>query len=98
MVMVLPRAGPGGGQLRADKYLLPYASVELALLLLDTTDTQHTRDEAWSLLETAKSYKVCKYFLIYLFFFRLKIFFKMYFRTTACRADSTSGSTLPSTS
>ena len=68
MVMVLPRAGSGGGQLRADKYLLPYASVELALLLLDTTDTQHTRDEAWSLLETAKSYKVCKYFLIYLFF------------------------------
>ena len=61
MVMVLPRAGPGGGQLRADKYLLPYASVELALLLMDTTDTQQTRDEAWTLLETAKSYKVCKY-------------------------------------
>ena len=75
MVMVMPRAGPGGGQLRADRYLLPYASVELALLLMDTTDTQQTRDEAWTLLETAKSYKVCKYFLFMLiFFWRLKIF------------------------
>ena len=38
--------------LKADKYLLPYASVELALLLLKE-DSQ----EAWDLLEAAKSHK-----------------------------------------
>lgn len=38
--------------LKADRYLLPYASVELALLLL-----QDNSQAAWELLETAKNYK-----------------------------------------
>ena len=37
--------------LQADKYLLPYATVELALLLIETSGT--AADEAWHLLETA---------------------------------------------
>jgi len=41
--------------LQADKYLLPYATVELALLLIETSGT--AADEAWSLLETAKTFK-----------------------------------------
>jgi len=47
-------ASGGQGQLKADKYLAPYATVELALLMIDTGDTQ----QAWQLLEVAKnSYK-----------------------------------------
>lgn len=38
--------------LKADKYLLPYASVEVALLIL-----QDNRQEAWDLLEFAENYK-----------------------------------------
>ena len=45
-VLELVRSEP----LKADKYLVPYATVELALLLLNT-DTQ----QAWDLLETAKN-------------------------------------------
>ena len=41
-----------GEPLKADKYLLPYASVELALLLL-----KDSSQEAWDLLESAKNYK-----------------------------------------
>ena len=39
------------GQLKADKYLAPYATVELALLLLDNGDL----GQAWHLLEEAKT-------------------------------------------
>ena len=35
--------------------MLPYATVELALLLMDTST--NALDEAWDLLETAKNYK-----------------------------------------
>ena len=42
----------GGSGLKADKYLLPYASVELALLLIEDNS-----QEAWDLLEAAKNYK-----------------------------------------
>jgi len=42
-----------GGQLKADKYLVPYATVELALLMMDGGDNQ----QAWNLLEVAKTYK-----------------------------------------
>jgi len=42
-------------QLQADKYLLPYATVELALILME--NSTNARDEAWELLETAKNYK-----------------------------------------
>ena len=41
--------------LKADRYLVPYATVELALLLLSSSN-QDT-EEAWSLLESAKNYK-----------------------------------------
>ena len=39
--------------LKADKYLVPYATVELALLLLDNSG--HDTEEAWALLEAAKN-------------------------------------------
>lgn len=39
------------GQLKVDKYLAPYATVELALLMNDSGNT----GEAWSLLELAKN-------------------------------------------
>ena len=42
-------------QLQADKYLLPYATVELALILME--NSTNALDEAWELLETAKNYK-----------------------------------------
>lgn len=42
-------------QLQADKYLLPYATVELALILMETSS--NALDEAWELLEAAKNYK-----------------------------------------
>ena len=42
-------------QLQADKYILPYATVELALILMDTPGS--SADEIWSLLEAAKTYK-----------------------------------------
>ena len=41
----------GQGQLKADKYLLPYATVELALLLMDAGDS----NQALQLLEMAKN-------------------------------------------
>ena len=42
------------GQLKVDKYLAPYATVELALLMIDSGDMA----QAWQLLELAKnSYK-----------------------------------------
>lgn len=50
---VLDRAGRE--QLQADKYILPYATVELALILMDTPGS--SADEIWSLLEAAKTYK-----------------------------------------
>ena len=50
---VIRMAGSDGARLKADKYLLPYATVELALILLEAGD----REEAASLLEAAKSYK-----------------------------------------
>ena len=50
---VIRRAGSDGARLKADKYLLPYATVELALILLEAGD----REEAASLLEAAKGYK-----------------------------------------
>ena len=43
-------------QLQADKYILPYATVELALILMETSPTSSS-EEAWNLLETAKNYK-----------------------------------------
>ena len=49
---VIRLAGGEGARLKADKYLLPYATVELALLLI-----KENSEEAWELLETAKSYK-----------------------------------------
>ena len=38
-------------QLKVDKYLVPYATVELALLVMDTGDA----NQAWQLLELAKN-------------------------------------------
>ena len=50
---VISRAGGEGARLKADKYLLPYATVELALILMEAGDSE----EAASLLEAAKGYK-----------------------------------------
>ena len=50
---VINRAGGEGARLKADKYLLPYATVELALILMEAGDNE----EAASLLEAAKGYK-----------------------------------------
>jgi len=44
-------SGGGQSQLKADKYLVPYATVELALLLIDSGDMA----QAWNLLELAKN-------------------------------------------
>jgi len=50
---VISSAGGEGARLKADKYLLPYATVELALILMEAGDSE----EAASLLEAAKGYK-----------------------------------------
>ena len=50
---VIRLAGGEGARLKADKYLLPYATVELALILLEAG----TWEEAATLLEAAKGYK-----------------------------------------
>ena len=50
---VIRRAGSDGARLKADKYLLPFATVELPLILLEAGD----REEAASLLEVAKGIK-----------------------------------------
>ena len=50
---VINKAGGEGARLKADKYLLPYATVELALILMEAGDNE----EAASLLEAAKGYK-----------------------------------------
>ena len=50
---VIRLAGGEGARLKADKYLLPYATVELALILLEAG----AWEEAATLLEAAKGYK-----------------------------------------